>query len=67
MNIVFGHNMNFKNGLNKRLFGCPICQSSNYLIFTKIIVNRHPNSRDLYCHYCNIAFSRTQAVTPIRQ
>jgi len=67
MQINFENKTNFSKGLNKRLFGCPKCQSSNYLVLAKSIMKRYYPSRELYCHFCNIVFSRIQAVSPTRE
>jgi hypothetical protein len=59
------NNKNIKKGQNKKLLGCPSCHNSRYVILTENIKDKIYHYRELYCHFCNIVFSPTHAVTPI--
>jgi hypothetical protein len=54
-----------KGKLEKKLFGCPACHVSRYVVVTSTIKDKRYQYRELYCHYCNISFSPAHAVTPI--
>ena len=63
------HNSNNSNNnkkkLDKKLFGCPVCHKSRYIVLTSTIKDKHYHNRELYCHSCNILFSSIHAVTPL--
>jgi transcription elongation factor Elf1 len=54
-----------KRKLDKKLFGCPACHASRYVVATSTIKDKRYHYRELYCHSCNISFSPVHAVTPI--
>jgi transcription elongation factor Elf1 len=54
-----------KRKLDKKLFGCPACHASRYVVATSTIKDKRYHYRELYCHSCNITFSPVHAVTPI--
>jgi transcription elongation factor Elf1 len=54
-----------KRKLDKKLFGCPACYASRYVVATSTIKDKRYHYRELYCHSCNITFSPVHAVTPI--
>ena len=51
--------------INKKLFGCPVCQRPYYVVLTENIKNKYYHYRELYCHSCNVLFSPIHAVAPI--
>jgi transcription elongation factor Elf1 len=53
-----------KRKLDKKLFGCPACDMSRYVVLTSTIKDKRYHYRELYCHLCNISFSPVHAVTP---
>jgi transcription elongation factor Elf1 len=64
MHVHYGNN-NDKRKLNKKLFGCPACHKSRYVVLTSTIKDKFYHYRELYCHSCNILFSSIHAVTPL--
>jgi transcription elongation factor Elf1 len=49
---------------DKKLFGCPACHTSRYVVLTSTIRDKRYHYRELYCHSCNISFSPHHAVSP---
>jgi hypothetical protein len=66
MRIDYGShdNKNNKIKLNKKLYGCPTCLKSRYVVLSSTIKYKRYHYRELYCHLCNISFSPIHAVTP---
>ena len=58
------NNDNNKLKQNRRLYGCPTCHKSRYVVLTSTIKDKRYHYRELYCHSCNISFSYIHAVTP---
>lgn len=53
-----------KAKLNRRLYGCPTCHKSRYVVISSTIKDKGYHYRELYCHLCDILFSYRHAVTP---
>jgi len=67
MQIDYGNhdnNNNNKRKLDKKLYGCPTCHRSIYVVLTSTIKDKRYHYRELHCHSCNISFSPIHAVTP---
>ncbi len=64
MQIDYGNKNNNKIKPDKKLYGCPTCRKSRYVVLTSTIKDKRYHYRELYCHSCNISFSSTHAVTP---
>jgi hypothetical protein len=50
--------------LNRKLYGCPACHKSRYVVLTSTIKDKRYRYRELYCYLCNISISYIHAVTP---
>ena len=59
-----GYKNNHENLLANRLFGCPLCYLSRYVVLTKEIKDKSFHHNELYCHSCNILFSMIHSVPP---
>jgi len=63
MHVDHGDNNN-KSKLNRRLYGCPTCHKSRYVVISSTIKDKGYHYRELYCHLCDILFSYRHVVTP---
>jgi transcription elongation factor Elf1 len=64
MQIGYSNDNENKRKLDKKLFGCPACHTSRYVVLTSTIKDKRNDYRELYCHSCNISFSPHHAVSP---